>query len=84
MTPLEDGRACYERRAWGDAYDAMLAADQETPLEPEDLDRLATAAYLSGHDAEFGGTFRFSGTGSVDGLEAVRGRFYLATENAQA
>jgi 3-hydroxymyristoyl/3-hydroxydecanoyl-(acyl carrier protein) dehydratase len=29
-------------------------------------------------DAEFGGTFRFSGTGRVDGVEAVRGRFYLA------
>ena len=30
-------------------------------------------------EAEFGGTFRFSGTGSIDGVEAVRGRFYLAS-----
>jgi 3-hydroxymyristoyl/3-hydroxydecanoyl-(acyl carrier protein) dehydratase len=29
-------------------------------------------------DAAFGGTFRFSGTGSVDGVEVARGRFYLA------
>jgi 3-hydroxymyristoyl/3-hydroxydecanoyl-(acyl carrier protein) dehydratase len=29
-------------------------------------------------DAEFGGTFRFSGVGRVDGVEVVRGRFYLA------
>ena len=29
-------------------------------------------------DAEFGGTFRFSGTGQVGGVDAVRGRFYLA------
>jgi 3-hydroxymyristoyl/3-hydroxydecanoyl-(acyl carrier protein) dehydratase len=29
-------------------------------------------------EAEFGGTFRFRGTGSIDGVEAVRGRFYLA------
>jgi 3-hydroxymyristoyl/3-hydroxydecanoyl-(acyl carrier protein) dehydratase len=29
-------------------------------------------------DAEFGGTFRFSGVGQVGGVEAVRGRFYLA------
>lgn len=36
-------------------------------------------------EAEFGGTFRFSGTGSIDGVEAVRGRFYLASSpNAQA
>jgi len=30
-------------------------------------------------EAEFGGTFRFSGTGRVDGVEIVRGRFYLAS-----
>ena len=35
-------------------------------------------------EAEFGGTFRFSGIGRVDGVEAVRGRFYLATANAKA
>jgi len=29
-------------------------------------------------EAEFGGTFRFSGVGRVDGVEAVRGRFYLS------
>jgi 3-hydroxymyristoyl/3-hydroxydecanoyl-(acyl carrier protein) dehydratase len=29
-------------------------------------------------DAEFGGTFRFSGVGQVDGVDVVRGRFYLA------
>ena len=33
-------------------------------------------------DAEFGGTFRFSGTGQIDGVEVIRGKFYLA--NAQA
>ena len=30
-------------------------------------------------DAEFGGTFRFSGIGRIDGVDAVRGRFYLAS-----
>lgn len=29
-------------------------------------------------DAEFGGTFRFSGVARIDGVDAVRGRFYLA------
>jgi 3-hydroxyacyl-[acyl-carrier-protein] dehydratase len=29
-------------------------------------------------EAEFGGTFRFSGVGRVGGVEAVRGRFYLS------
>ena len=29
-------------------------------------------------DAEFGGTYRFSGTASIGGLQCARGRFYLA------
>ena len=29
-------------------------------------------------DAEFGGTFRFSGVGHVGGVEVARARFYLA------
>ena len=35
-------------------------------------------------EAAFGGTFRFDGRGSVDGVEVARGRFYLAAPNAQA
>ena len=30
----------------------LSAADREAPLEPEDLERLATAAYLSGKDSD--------------------------------
>jgi 3-hydroxymyristoyl/3-hydroxydecanoyl-(acyl carrier protein) dehydratase len=33
-------------------------------------------------EVAFGGTFRFSGVGHVDGVEAVRGRFYLAAPHA--
>ena len=29
-------------------------------------------------EAEFGGTYRFNGTGSIGGLQCLRGRFYLA------
>jgi 3-hydroxymyristoyl/3-hydroxydecanoyl-(acyl carrier protein) dehydratase len=29
-------------------------------------------------EADFGGTYRFSGIGSIGGLQCVRGRFYLA------
>lgn len=50
---LERGRACYQRRAWSDAYDALLCADQGAPLQADDLDRLATAAYLTGRHREF-------------------------------
>jgi len=30
-------------------------------------------------DANFGGTFRFTGSGAIDGVEVIRGRFYLAS-----
>lgn len=33
-------------------------------------------------EAAFGGTFRFSGSGRVAGVEVVRGRFYLAGAQA--
>lgn len=46
------GRDSFDRRAWGDAFAELSAADREVPLEPEDLGRLATAAYLLGRDED--------------------------------
>ena len=34
-------------------------------------------------DADFGRIFRFNGTASIDGVEVARGRFYLASSDAQ-
>jgi ATP/maltotriose-dependent transcriptional regulator MalT len=53
MDPLEHGRECYGRRAWGDAYQGLVRADQAAALQPDDLQRLATAAFLTGRDVEF-------------------------------
>jgi DNA-binding CsgD family transcriptional regulator len=53
MDHLEHGRKCYACHAWGDAYQALLSADRVTPLDVDDLDCLATAAYLTGRDLEF-------------------------------
>jgi DNA-binding CsgD family transcriptional regulator len=50
---LGQARQSYERRDWSDAYHAFLRLDEAAPLEPDDLDRLATAAYLTGRDLEF-------------------------------
>jgi hypothetical protein len=49
---LELGREAYARSAWGDAYARLSAADRDASLEPEDLERLAMAAYLIGMEAE--------------------------------
>jgi DNA-binding CsgD family transcriptional regulator len=53
MNPLEQGREHYKRREWRHAYDALLSADQASPLGVDDLDCLATAAYLTGRDVDF-------------------------------
>ena len=47
---LDRGRESFGRRAWADAFAQLSAADREAPLEAEDLERLATAAYLIGRD----------------------------------
>ena len=50
--PLDQGRQSFGRQAWADAFAQLSAADRETRLAPEDLERLATAAYLLGRDAD--------------------------------
>jgi hypothetical protein len=49
---IERGRESFARHAWGDAYACLSAADRDTPLPGEDLERLAYAAYLTGKDAD--------------------------------
>jgi ATP/maltotriose-dependent transcriptional regulator MalT len=44
------GRESFARREWAATVAELSAADREAPLEPEDLERLATAAYLAGRD----------------------------------
>ncbi|WP_219942868.1 helix-turn-helix transcriptional regulator [Iamia sp. SCSIO 61187] len=49
---LERGRTAFGARAWPEAYAALHDADRVDPLGPVDLERVATAAYLTGHDTE--------------------------------
>jgi len=49
---LGRAREAFARRAWAESYRLFEEADGEAPLEPEDLDRLATAAYLMGRETE--------------------------------
>jgi hypothetical protein len=52
LATLRRGRKSFEQRAWSDAHRLLTAADRDGVLEPEDLDRAATAAYLLGRDDE--------------------------------
>lgn len=47
--PRARGLEAYERQAWGEAFDLLSGADEQGALGAEDLARLATAAYLTGH-----------------------------------
>jgi len=49
---IDRGRDAFNRQAWGGAYEHLSAAGRDEPLEVEDLERLACAAYLVGRSAE--------------------------------
>lgn len=78
---LLQGRESFGRQSWGDAYAQLSATDHEAPLEPEDLERLATAAFLVGQDADSADIWArahhaFLNRGDVD--RAARCAFWLA------
>ena len=78
---LSHGRESFTRQAWNDAYLQLAAADQELPLAAEDLERLATAAHLTGRDIDAGDIWerahhRFLDQGDVE--RGVRCAFWLA------
>lgn len=50
---LRRGRASYDAHAWADAYRALSDADRAGTLLPQDLERLATSAYLIGRRDDF-------------------------------
>ena len=49
---LNLARASFARRAWGDAYQQFATTDAAAPLDLDDLERFALAAYLCGLDEE--------------------------------
>jgi class 3 adenylate cyclase len=49
---LEAAREAAERRSWSEAFDTYAALDRERPLDPEDLDRWAKAAWWTGRPKE--------------------------------
>jgi len=50
---LQNSRACYDRGAWDEAFEALRLADQAAPLACDDLQRLGISAYLIGDEREF-------------------------------
>ncbi len=66
------GRAAFDRKAWSEAYRELALADRQTPLAPEDLDSLATAAYLVGEESIAGEVRARAHAGFVERGDLVR------------
>lgn len=80
-TELELGREFFARQTWAEAYARLSAADRETALGAGDLERLATAAYLTGREQESEDLLirahnEFLSRGDIE--RAVRSAFWLA------
>src|SRR5207302_8552816 len=50
---LQAGREAFTRHAWREAFDLLSAADASSLLSPEDLERLAEAAWWTGRLAPY-------------------------------
>jgi DNA-binding CsgD family transcriptional regulator len=78
---LERGRERYAARAWTDSYDSLSAADRAEPLVAEDLELLATSAYMLGRDAEYVAALERAHRAYLErdqGLTAARAAFWIA------
>jgi DNA-binding CsgD family transcriptional regulator/tetratricopeptide (TPR) repeat protein len=86
IAEIEQGREFYADRAWSDAYAALSGADREAALPAEDLELLATAAYMIGLEDEY-----FSALGRAhqahlnagEALHAARCALWVAMNLAQ-
>jgi tetratricopeptide (TPR) repeat protein len=77
---LHLGRSSYSHCCWADAFDAFSQADRISPLEADDLERLATAAYLLGRDDDYVAILERAYRQRVDAGErrlAVRCSFWI-------
>ena len=78
---LANGRAAFAQDAWSDAYAQLAAADRIAPLDPDDLDCLATAAYLIGETSASAEARTRAHHGFLergDTIRAARSAFWLA------
>ena len=85
LAAVELGREHYAARSWGDAHAALSAADRQAPLAAEDLELLAVAAYMIGHQDEYADVLGRAHRAHLDageGLKAARCAGWLGTNLA--
>lgn len=78
----EQGRDAFRRQRWGDAFALLTEADRQAPLDPEDLELLATAAFLTGRDSsvDLGARAHHDFLARGDDVRAVRCAFHIGFE----
>ena len=75
------GRAAYAARSWAAAHEHLARADSASALAAEDLELLATAAYMLGRDDEWAAALErahHAHLAAGDALRAVRCAFWLS------
>jgi len=80
LKELERGREAYRQRTWAEAFRLLALADQAAALEADDLELLATSAYLIGRDEEYLDALDRAHRAHLGGgneLRAVRCAFWL-------
>jgi len=82
---LERGRESYSGSAWATAYESLWRADQLAPLAAEDLELLATSAYMLGREDEWMRILERAFHGHSEAGEnrrSVRCAFWIGTQLA--
>ena len=82
---LERGRKSYSSSAWATAHESFLRADRLAPLAAEDLELLATSAYMLGREDEWMQVLERAYRGysaGAEGRRAVRCAFWIGTQLA--
>jgi len=72
VAEIERGREFCADRAWNDAYAALSGADREAALRADDLELLATAAYMIGREDEYFGALERAHQAHLNAGEALR------------
>jgi DNA-binding NarL/FixJ family response regulator len=80
VTELERSHESYAKRAWQAAYESLSTADRAIPLGAEDLELLATSAYMLGRDDDYVSALErahHAYLDSAEALHAVRCAFWI-------
>jgi DNA-binding CsgD family transcriptional regulator len=87
VAELDRGREAYAGQAWSEAWESLSAADRGEPLGAEDLELLATAAYMIGREADFLATLERAYRANLDAGDqpaALRCAFWVGINLARA